>query len=829
MKKVIIVESPSKSHTIESYLGKDYLVLSSKGHISDLTTTGKDGLGIDIENGFKPSYKIMPQKVKLVEELKKACKGNKVYLATDPDREGEAIAYHLAMNLGLDLNDDNRIEFHEITKPAVEAALAMPHKIDFKMFKSQEARRLTDRIIGFKLSKLLQRKIKSPSAGRVQSVALMLVVDLEKEIKSFIPVKYYEMEALFGSFKLKLDSIDGKNIDSKNRILDREVLENLKSRLQSFIVSDIQSKKVTRQSMPTYTTSTLEQDAANKLNYDATKTMRIAQALYEGKKIGDELVGLITYMRTDSTRLATSFVKECGDYILSKYGPKYIGTVKNRSQKGMQDAHEGIRPTSIERTPDSIKQYLSDEEYKIYKLIYTRTLASLMSNAIFAQTKAIFTNTDSNWSTTGSELIFDGYLKVYGKSDEDKNSLLPNFNLNESYNALEINILDKETEPKKRYTEASLIKEMEDLGIGRPSTYAQTIQTLKDPKRQYVKIVKKSIVPTEQGILTTEKLQEFFSDIINVKYTANMEQELDAIASGDVDEVEELTQFYNNFKPLYDAACQNMDAKYPIMTDEKCPICGGNIVIKYGKFGEFKTCNNYPACKYIVKEDENSPVDTHILCPTCGEHNLFKRIAKTGKNKGNVFYSCENFRKCKTIYNDEPTNEVCPNCGSIMLKDKDGNLYCANRCNEEKKELITCPTCHTGHLIERLATRGKNKGNKFYACSNFPKCKAIFNDEPTKEVCPKCGAMMLKDKDGNLYCSNKCDSKPEVKIVKPNEDTYDNSITVICPKCNKGHIVKRVARFGSNQGNTFYGCSNYPKCKNIISVEEYNKLKDNVK
>ncbi len=829
MKKVIIVESPSKSHTIESYLGNDYLVLSSKGHISDLTTTGKDGLGIDIEHGFQPSYKVMPQKVKLVEELKKACKGNKVYLATDPDREGEAIAYHLAKNLGLDLNENNRIEFHEITKPAVEAALATPHQIDLNMFKSQEARRLTDRIIGFKLSKLLQRKIKSPSAGRVQSVALMLIVDLEKEIKSFIPVKYYEMEALFGSFKLKLDTINGKTIDSKNRITDRKILEDLKERLQSFVVSDIQTKKVTRSSMPTYTTSTLEQDALNKLNYDATKTMRIAQGLYEGKKIGNELHGLITYMRTDSTRLATSFVKECGEYILAKYGPKYVGTVKNRTQKGMQDAHEGIRPTSIDRTPDSIKAYLSEEEYKIYKLIYNRTLASLMSNAIFAQTRVEFSNTDSTWSTTGSELIFDGYLKVYGKSDEDKNTLLPNFNLNESYNATEINILDKETEPKKRYTEASLIKEMEDLGIGRPSTYAQIIQTLKDPKRAYVKVSKKSLIPTEQGILTTEKLQEFFSDIINVKYTANMEQELDSIASGDVDEVEELTSFYNSFKPLYDVAATNMDAKYPIMTEDKCPICGGNIVIKYGKFGEFKTCNNYPACKYIVKEEENSPTDTGILCPTCGKHNLFKRVAKTGKNKGNVFYSCENFRKCKTIYNDEPTNNVCPNCGSIMLKDKDGNLYCSNRCMEEKKEEFICPTCKTGHLIERVATRGKNKGNKFYACSNFPKCKAIFNDEPTNEVCPKCGSIMLLGKDGNKYCSNKCESKPEVKIVKPSEDSYDDSLVVICPKCNKGHIVKRVARFGSNQGNTFYGCSNYPKCKNIVSVEEYNNLKDKLK
>ncbi|MBQ9900134.1 MAG: type I DNA topoisomerase [Acholeplasmatales bacterium] len=824
MQKIIIVESPSKSHTIESYLGKDYKVLSSKGHISDLTTTGKDGLGIDIEKGFIPSYKIMPQKAKLVEELKKACKGNLVYLATDPDREGEAIAYHLAINLGLNLDDNNRIEFHEITKPAVEAALATPHKINLQMFKSQEARRLTDRIIGFKLSKLLQRKIKSPSAGRVQSVALMLIVDLEKEIKAFIPTKYYEMEANFGTFKLKLDSINGKNIDSKNRITDRKVLEDLKSRLLSFVVSDISSKKITRQSMPTYTTSTLQQDASNKLNFDATRTMRIAQVLYEGKKIDSGLTGLITYMRTDSTRLATSFVKECGDYILAKFGPKYLGTVKNKNQKNMQDAHEGIRPTSIERTPDSIKSFLTDEEYKLYKLIYNRTLASLMSNAIFNQTKVEFNNTDSTWSTTGSELVFDGYLKVYGKSDEDNNSLLPTFKVNESYNAIDISILDKETEPKKRYTEATLIKEMEDLGIGRPSTYAQTIQTLKDPKRAYVKVVKKSLIPTEQGILTTEKLQEFFSDIINVKYTANMEADLDSIASGDVDEKAELKNFYDSFEPLYNNAVKNMDAKYPIMTDEKCPICGNPIAIKFGKFGEFKSCNNYPHCNYIVKEEEEKSQDTGIICPICKTHHIFRRTAKTGKNKGNIFYSCENFRKCKTIYNDLPTNEVCPNCGSMMLKDNDGNLYCSNKCNEVKPVECACPQCKTGHLIERIASRGKNKGNKFYACSNFPKCRAIYNDLPTTETCPNCGSVMLKDSEGNLYCSNKCNatkSAPAPELDK----TYNENDNVICPKCNVGHIVKRQARFGSNQGNYFYGCSNYPKCKNILSVDEYNKLK----
>lgn len=737
MDKVIIVESPSKSKTISSYLGNGFTVLSSKGHICDLATSGKDGLGIDIEHGFIPTYKVMKEKEALVKSLVKECKGKEVYLATDPDREGEAIAFHLARSLGLSFEDMNRIEFHEITRTAVVDALKNPHHINLKMVDSQEARRMIDRILGFKLSKLLQKKIGSKSAGRVQSVALLLIVNLEKEILSFVPTAYFEMEALFNTFKLKLTVVKDEPVDAKHRITDRSILEGLRGRLLSFTVSNITTKQVKRNSYPTYTTSTMQQDASTRLNFNATRTMRIAQGLYEGKNIGSETVGLITYMRTDSTRLADSFVKEASGYIINTYGSKYLGSVKLKGQKNMQDAHEGIRPTSIYRTPESVKNYLTDDEFKLYSLIYRRTLASLMSAAAFNSTKVEFTNTDSVWALTGQQLVFDGYLKVYGKAEEDENTLLPDFELGKSYNANEIVILDKETQPKARYTEASLIKDMEEKGIGRPSTYAQTIQTLKD--REYIRVEKKSLIPTEQGILTTEKLEDYFSSLINVEYTANMETNLDKIAGGEKDKLSELTEFYNEFVPLLDNATANMPAIYPIPTEETCPECGKPLVIRLGKYGEFTSCSNYPACTYIKKEEpENAPVDTGILCPACKKANIVQRVASRGKNKGNIFYACGNYPKCKNIYNDEPTNLRCPNCGSMMLKNSKGELYCSKHCdvqkeNESSAEVI-CPKCGKGHLLKRVATKGKNKGNVFYGCSNYPKCKTIVSLEEYNQL-----------------------------------------------------------------------------------------------
>lgn len=736
LQNVIIVESPSKSKTISSYVGKGYLVLSSKGHICDLATTGKDGLGIDIEQDFKPKYKIMKDKESLVEYLKETCKGKQVFLATDPDREGEAIAYHLANALELSYDDLNRIEFHEITKPAVRNALSNPHKINLKMVNSQECRRMIDRILGFKLSKLLQKKIGSKSAGRVQSVVLKLIVDLEKEILAFVPTPYFEMEAIFNTFKLKLVELNGTPIDAKNRILNRKELESLEPKLLSFYVSNISNKLVNRNSYPAFTTSTLQQDASNKLGFSPSRTMRIAQGLYEGKTIQDETVGLITYMRTDSTRLSDLFVDDAHQYIRQNYGDKYLGNVKVKVAKNMQDAHEAIRPTAIERHPETIKAFLTDEEYQLYQLIYRRTIASLMAPARFNSVRVEFTNTNSLWAVTGQTMEFDGYLKVYGKTEEDENTLLPDFKLGQGYNATEIVILDKETAPKSRYTEAAIIKEMETLGIGRPSTYAQTILTLKE--REYIVLDKKHLMPTEQGILTSEKLDQFFSEMINVSYTAEMETSLDEIARGEKEKLDELKRFYHEFLPLFDEAMQHMEAMYPIPTEQICPECGNMLVIRKSKFGEFISCSNYPNCKYVQKEEseEAEPMDTGIVCPECGKGHIVQRVAKTGKNKGAIFYACNNYPSCKVTYSDLPTKELCPSCGAIMLQDKNGDLYCSKHCDKplEEESQILCPVCKKGHMVKRTATKGKNKGNIFYGCSNYPWCKHIMTEEEVQKL-----------------------------------------------------------------------------------------------
>ncbi len=805
MGNVIIVESPSKSKTIGSYLGKGYTVLSTKGHINELSISGKDGLGIDIENNFKASYNIKKDKKALVEQLKNACKGNKVFLATDPDREGEAIAYHLANQLELDLNDLNRIEFHEITKDTIRSALDNPHKIDMNMVDSQECRRLIDRIIGFRLSKLLQKKIGSNSAGRVQSAVLKLIVDLEKEIKAFIPTTYYEMEANFNLFKLKLVELNGNKIDSKNRILDKEILDSLNSRLMSFVVSNISSNLVKRNSYPAFTTSTMQQEASIHLGMSPKHTMSVAQGLYEGKTIGNETVGLITYMRTDSTRLADVFVESANKYIIENYGQRYLGSMKIKSSKNMQDAHEGIRPTSINRNPEDLKQYLSLDEYRLYKLIYNRTLASLMAPAMFNSTKVEFSNTDSKWTVSGQMLEFDGYLKAYGKTAEDENKILPNFNLGDSFNSNDIQILEKQTTPKSRYTEAAIIKAMEESGIGRPSTYSQTINTLKE--RNYVVLEKKTLIPTDQGILTINRLDEYFPEIVKSSYTADLELNLDKIANGSTSKLEELNEFYNQFTVIFDAAKNKMDPIYPIKTEEICPLCGDFLVIRKSKYGEFISCRSYPTCDYKIKEEENPDSDTHILCPTCFKANIVKRAAKKGSNAGGYFYACNNYPECKTTFKDEPTSSICPNCGAIMLNGEDG-LYCSKHC-QELEEAILCPNCNTGHLLAKTATRGSNKGKLFYACNNFPNCKTTYTDKPTKEKCPNCGGIMLKG-DSGLYCVNTCHIKKD---------------EVICPECNKGKLVARTASKGKNKGNVFYGCSNFPKCKNIVSEEEYNKLK----
>jgi DNA topoisomerase-1 len=591
-KKLIIVESPSKAKTIASYVSNDVIVLSSKGHIRDLSTQGVGGLGIDIKNEYLPIYSIIKGKAPLVKELQTKAKGRDVLLATDPDREGEAIAWHLAQVLELKPESTNRIVFREITKPAITEALLHPRPIDQHLVFSQEVRRILDRIIGFKLSKLLQSKIKSKSAGRVQSVALKLIVDLEKEIEAFIPEIYYEIEATFPHFTA--DYI----IESKRRLTQEEAEKIVSESNHPFKVAHIDQKVSKSQPKPPLITSTLQQDAINQLRMSANKAMSVAQALYEGKQINGEIVGLITYMRTDSTRMADTFVDDLHGWIVNHFGKEYLGKYKTQKSEHAQDAHEAIRPTSLNRTPESVEPYLTKEELKLYKLIYHRTVASLMAPALFDQTKVTLEVNHHLYSAEGSVLKFDGYQKVYQES-KNKDKRLPKLEVGQMITASQVVSNRKETSPKTRFSEATLIKELESVGIGRPSTYAQIIQTLK--QRDYVKLEDKRFQPTEQGRLTSEQLDLFFHKIINVEYTSNMEHVLDEIADGKQNGGVLIEKFYQSFIPMVDVANQEMKKIGPKKTDELCPLCGKPLVIRKSRYGEFVACSGFPRCKFVKK------------------------------------------------------------------------------------------------------------------------------------------------------------------------------------------------------------------------------------
>ena len=592
-KKLIIVESPSKSKTIASYVGNDVLVLSSKGHVRDLSTSGVDGLGLDIHDHFKPKYVLIKGKQALVKELVSKAKGREVLIATDPDREGEAIGWHLAELLGLDSTSANRIVFREITKQAVLEAMSHPRPIDQHLVYSQEARRILDRIIGFKLSKLLQSKIKSKSAGRVQSVALKLIVDLEKEIEAFIPETYYEIEAHFPHF------VADYIIPEKKRLTKEEADHIKQQSTNPFKVSDIQTRESKRQPKAPFITSTLQQDASTNLGMSATRAMMIAQALYEGKEIHGELIGLITYMRTDSNRLADPFIQEAKHHIETYYGSKYMGKYNVSTKANAQDAHEAIRPTSLERTPEALEPYLSKEEFKLYKRIYTRTVASLMAPALFDITKMTLESSGHQYQVEGSVLKFDGHLKVYN-DQKAKDKVLPSLTVGQLLNSKDVLAIEKVTTPPTRYSEATLIKELEAQGIGRPSTYAQIIQTLRH--RDYVEVEEKRFKPTKQGRLTSEQLDLFFDKIINVEYTSRMETVLDEIADGKQKGSHLISRFYNSFIPMVEVAEKEMKKIGPKETGEMCPLCGKPLVIRRSKYGEFTACSGFPSCKYVKKD-----------------------------------------------------------------------------------------------------------------------------------------------------------------------------------------------------------------------------------
>lgn len=699
----MIVESPSKSKTIEKYLGNDYKVVSSKGHIRDLAVSGKGGLGIDIENGFKPSYVINKDKKEVVKQLKSdAAKCGEVYLASDPDREGEAIAWHLAQVLDLDCANLNRVIFNEITKPAVLNAFETPRTIDLDLVKSQETRRMVDRIIGFKLSSLLQNKIKSKSAGRVQSVALRLIVERENEIKAFQSVEYWSIDALVNKdkkqFKASLNKINNKKAVLSNETEALSVVEALKE--HDYVITKIESKSKLKQPRLPFITSTLQQEASTKLGFSSKKTMQIAQRLYEGIEIHGNQEGLISYMRSDSTRLSETFVGSAFGFIENEYGKKYVGKVHAKNSKNAQDAHEAIRMTHVEYTPESIKSFLTNDQYKLYRLIYARTLAYLMAPVKNDVMNVLIKNGNCEFSANGSVMVFDGYLKVYGDYEQNKDEILPKLSEQEVLKEVEVDSKQHFTEPPLRYSEARLIKEMEENGIGRPSTYATIIETIQ--ARNYVSLEKSSensktkvFVPTEQGVLTDQKLQEYFESVINVSYTANMEKDLDLIAEGEKDNIAELNRFYELFLPLVENAYENMEKIELQRTGDMCPKCGSELVYRQGKFGRFISCLNYPTCKYTKSEEE--VVESDEKCPNCGSPFIMK------KGRYGSFWACSNYPECKTIKNDKvkeepkPTGENCPDCGKPLL------------------------------------WRKSRYGTTFAGCSGYPKCRYIKKEEKPKK------------------------------------------------------------------------------------------------
>ncbi|MFA5380745.1 MAG: type I DNA topoisomerase [Candidatus Izemoplasmatales bacterium] len=684
-KKLVIVESPSKSKTIEQYLGEEYTVKSSKGHVRDLAIAGVGGLGIDINNDFKPQYDVIPDKKGTVKELNDAAKkANEIFLATDPDREGEAISWHLNAILDTKNKIVKRVIFNEITKSAILEAFEHPKDIDENLVSSQETRRIIDRIIGFKLSKLLQNKIKSKSAGRVQSAALKIIVDRENEINKFIAEEYYEIYAQYPTFTAQLYKYKDKPI----KISKAEVADAIVNSLQAaFTVLSLEVKNKYVESRPPFITSTLQQDASNRYGFSATKTMQVAQRLYEGVETDTEKVGLISYMRTDSIRLSDSFVTSASSYIINKYGKQYLGAIKKANNHGnVQDAHEAIRPTDLSRTPESIKSHLSRDEYNLYQMIFARAVASLMKPTCLEQKTLILENNDALFKTVSYKQLFDGYLVIYAKyesGEEEQKNIIPDMPAGTTIIPLVIEKKQCFTQPPLRYSEARLIKEMEDLGIGRPSTYASTIATIRE--RKYVSISDKKFVPTEQGKMTITELDQYFAEFVSADYSKNMEIILDEIADGKGSQLVTIRDFYNYFIPLIDYASKNMERIKPTSTGEVCPKCGSPMVFRKGKFGEFEACSNFPACKYIKQSDKSKKVatpviDTQVVCPECHKGHLVERIAGKGKNKGSKFYACSNFPKCKFISPYHATNRLCPVCQKPLVE-HDNRVFCIDTIN----------------------------------------------------------------------------------------------------------------------------------------------------
>lgn len=681
-KNLVIVESPSKAKTIGKFLGSRYKVIASVGHVRDLP---KSKLGIDIENDFEPQYISIRGKGDVIKELKKEAKAAaKVYLATDPDREGEAISWHLAYLLGIDQNKPCRIVFNEITKKAVQAAIKNPRPIDLKLVDAQQARRVLDRLVGYQISPLLWRKVRRGlSAGRVQSAALKIICDRENEIKAFVPQEYWTITAELKKgkkFSAKLAEYKNKKITVENKEQADQIVSELKA--GTYLVKKVEERDRSRKPYAPFTTSSLQQEASTKLGFYTRKTMLIAQQLYEGVEIkGHGTVGLVSYIRTDSVRISDEARAAAKDYILEQFGSEfYQNNVYSNKKKDVQDAHEAIRPSYVEMDPESIRDSLSKDQYNLYRLIWSRFMASQMSPARFKGVSASIVNGDYGFKATGSKLVFEGYLKVYASSkDEENDKLLPHLEEDESLESTDLLSEQNFTQPPARFTEASLVKDLEEKDIGRPSTYAPIIATIID--RKYVTREKKTLIPTELGFIVTQMMEDYFKEIVDTGFTAQMEDKLDEVEVKDVDWKDIIRDYYGTLEKELEVADKEIEKvefkEEP--TGELCEKCGKPMVIKHGRFGEFAACTGYPECKNtkpIVKS-------INVKCPKCGK-DIVARRSKTGR----VFYGCSGYPDCQQSYWNKPIDRKCPKCGSLLVEKNTKKIKyaCSNSECDYKEE-----------------------------------------------------------------------------------------------------------------------------------------------
>ncbi|GAA8537330.1 type I DNA topoisomerase [Helicobacter pylori] len=708
MKHLIIVESPAKAKTIKNFLDKNYEVIASKGHVRDLS---KFALGIKIdETGFTPNYVVDKDHKELVKQIIELSKKASItYIATDEDREGEAIGYHVACLIGGKLESYPRIVFHEITQNAILNALKTPRQIDMSKVNAQQARRFLDRIVGFKLSSLISSKItKGLSAGRVQSAALKLVVDKEREIKAFKPLTYFTLDALFEPhLEAQLISYKGNKLKAQE-LIDEKKAQEIKNELEkeSYTISSIVKKSKKSPTPPPFMTSTLQQSASSLLGFSPTKTMSIAQKLYEGVATPQGVMGVITYMRTDSLNIAKEALEEARNKILKDYGKDYLppkAKVYSSKNKNAQEAHEAIRPTSIILEPNALKDYLKPEELKLYTLIYKRFLASQMQDALFESQSVVVACEKGEFKASGRKLLFDGYYKILGNDDKDK--LLPNLKENDPIKLEKLESNAHVTEPPARYSEASLIKVLESLGIGRPSTYAPTISLLQN--RDYIKVEKKQISALESAFKVIEILEKHFEEIVDSKFSASLEEELDNIAQNKADYQQVLKDFYYPFMDKIEAGKKNIiSQKVHEKTGQSCPKCGGELVKKNSRYGEFIACNNYPKCKYIKQTENADNEATQELCEKCGGE-MVQKFSRNG-----AFLACNNYPECKN---------------TKSLK---------NTPTKETIEGVKCPECGGDIALKR-----SRKGS-FYGCNNYPKCNFLSNHKPINKRCEKCHYLM---------------------------------------------------------------------------------------